>query len=395
MGIGEDGVDGLGPPARDLVAHADVVFGGQRHLDLAKPLLRGIARPWPSPFDGAVAQVLAERGRRVCVLASGDPFQHGIGALLGRHVPADEMTVAPSPSAYSLAAARLAWDLARVGLVSVHGRPIENLLRHLQPGRRLLVLTSDAAGPGRIAERLTSTGFGSSRMVVLEALGGPQERIRHAVAERFALDGVHPLNVVGIEVSADDSARVLPLTPGLPDAWFEHDGQITKREHRALALAALAPRPGELLWDVGSGSGSIAIEWSLADASLRAVAVERRRDRAERIRYNANRLGACPVRVLEGTAPDALQGLPTPDAVFVGGGASDPALLGAVQAALRGGGRLVVHGVTLETEAELVRQYAGLGGELIRVDVSRAQELGSFRAWSPARPVVQWRWCKP
>ena len=394
VGIGEDGVEGLSAAARALIDAAEIVFGGRRHLALAAPLIRGAARPWPSPFDGAAGEVLAHRGRQVCVLASGDPFQYGVGAVLAQKIAAREMTVLPAPSAFSLAAARLGWSLPETVLLSLHGRALDLLRPHLQPGARVLVLTSAGDGPPALAKLLADTGFGGSRLTVLEALGGPRERIRAATAAAYDLGTVDALNTVAIEVEAAPGARVLARTAGLADDLFEHDGQITKREIRAVTLSALAPRRGELLWDIGAGSGSIAIEWLLADPAMRAIAIERRADRAARIARNAAACGVPGLEIVEGAAPEALATLPTPDAVFVGGGASDAGVLDAAARALRAGGRLVASAVTLETEPLLIARHAALGGELIRIAISRAEPLGGMSALRPALPVTQWIWTK-
>jgi precorrin-6Y C5,15-methyltransferase (decarboxylating) len=395
VGIGEDGVEGLSALARGLVSGAEIVFGGKRHLGLAGPLIRGAVRPWPSPFDSAVAEVLAQRGRRVCVLASGDPYHYGIGALLARHVAPAEIMVVPAPSAFSLAAARLGWPLADCALVSLHGRELDRVRPHLQPGARVLALTSDGDGPAALAGLLRTIGFGTSRLTVLEALGGPRERIRATTAADFSLGDIAALNTVAIEVVALDGARIIARAPGLPDAMFEHDGQITKPEVRAVTLSSLAPRRGELLWDVGAGAGSVAIEWMLADTSLRAIAIEAQAERAARIRRNAASFGVPGIEIVQGAAPGALTGLPAPDAIFVGGGASDAGVLDAVVAALRRGGRLVVNAVTLQTEALLLARHAGLGGELLRIAIARAEPVGSMTAFRPALPVTQWHWVKP
>jgi len=396
VGIGEDGVEGLSATARALIGHAEIVFGGRRHLALAAPLIRGAARPWPSPFDGATAEVLAQRGRQVCVLASGDPFHYGIGAVLARAIDAAEMNVVPAPSAFSLAAARLGWPLPATVLLSLHGRALDLIRPHLQPGAHIVALTADGDAPAALARLLTDIGFGGSLLTVLEALGGPRERIRTAIAAAYDLDAVDPLNVAAIEVAAAPGARVLGRSAGLADDLFEHDGQITKREIRAVTLASLAPQRGELLWDIGAGSGSVAIEWLLADpAFMRAIAVESRPDRAARIARNAATFGVPGLEVVEGAAPDALSGLATPDAIFIGGGASDTGVLDAATRALRPGGRLVVNAVTLETEAVLLARHAAFGGELIRIAVSRAGAVGTMTAWRPALPVTQWIWTKP
>ena len=395
VGIGEDGVDGLSLIARDLVAHADIVFGGARHLALAAPLIKGEAKPWPSPFARAVDEVLAMRHRQVCVLASGDPFFYGIGSLLASQVPPVETLVVPAPSAFSLAAARLGWPLPETVLVSLHGRGLDRIRPHLHPGARILALTSDSEGPAALASLLTDSGFGPSRLTVLESLGGARERMRAAAAARFDLTGIAELNTVAVEVEAEEGARVIAFTPGLPDALFEHDGQITKREIRAVTLSSLAPRRGELLWDIGAGSGSVAIEWLLADPSMRAIAVETRSDRAARIGRNAAAFGVPGLQVIEGRAPEALSGLPQPDAVFIGGGASESRVIEAAIRSLRPGGRLVVNAVTLETEAELVARHAAHDGELTRIAVSRAEPVGGKTGWRPALPVTQWLWVKP
>jgi precorrin-6B C5,15-methyltransferase / cobalt-precorrin-6B C5,C15-methyltransferase len=394
VGIGEDGIDGLNPAARTLIARAEIVFGGKRHLSLATPLIRGAVRAWPSPFEQAVAEVLAHRDRQVCVLASGDPFLYGVGSVLARHVDAREMVVMPASSAFSLAAGRLGWALQDTLLVSLHGRPLDLARPHLQPGARLLALMPDADGPEALARLLTQIGFGASRLTVLEALGGPKERMRTTTAKTFDLGNINPLNMVAIEMVAALDARVITRTAGRPDELFEHDGQITKREIRAVTLSSLGPRWGELLWDVGAGSGSIAIEWMLADTSLRAIAVETRADRAARIQRNASALGVPGLRVAEGRAPGVLLDLPSPDAVFVGGGASCAGVLDAVVKALRPGGRLVVNAVTLETESLLIERHASMGGDLTRIAVSRAAPIGERTSWRSAMPVTQWVWTK-
>jgi precorrin-6B C5,15-methyltransferase / cobalt-precorrin-6B C5,C15-methyltransferase len=395
VGIGEDGVEGLSATARALIGNAEIVFGGRRHLALAAPLIRGAARPWPSPFDGAADEVLAQRGRPICVLATGDPFHYGIGVVLARTIAATEMNVVPAPSAFSLAAARLGWALPQTVLLSVHGRMLDLVRPHLQPGARILALTSDDDGPGALAKLLAETGFGASQFTVLEALGGPRERIRGTRAAAFDLSAIDPLNTVAIEVDAAPDARVLARAAGLADSLFEHDGQITKREIRAVTLSSLAPRRGERLWDIGAGAGSVAIEWMLADPAMRAIAVEQRADRAARIARNAAAFGVPGLDIVEGAAPAALSGLAEPDAIFVGGGASDSGALDAATRALRPGGRLVVNAVTLETEALLIARHAAFGGELLRIAISRADAVGTMTAWRPAMPVTQWVWTKP
>jgi precorrin-6B C5,15-methyltransferase / cobalt-precorrin-6B C5,C15-methyltransferase len=399
VGIGEDGIAGLRDGARERIAAAAVVFGGQRHLALAAPMIRGVARPWSVPFDTTMSEVLSLRGHAVCVLASGDPLLHGAGSLLAGAVALEETTVLPAPSAFSLAASRLLWPLPDVTLLSLCGRSLDHIRPFLHPGARILALTAGSAAAAELAHLLTASGFGRSRLTVLEYLGGPQERVRMARADAFDLMGIGSLNTVAIEVVADPGARLLTRTPGLPDSLFEHDGQISRREIRALTLSALAPLRGERLWDVGAGSASVAIEWLLADASLEAIAIEQRPDRAERCLRNASACGVPHLRVVTGTAPAALAGLATPDAIFIGGGAQTSDLIQTVQAALRPRGRLVVNAVSLASESLLIETQARCGGSLTRLAIAHANPIGGpegrMLGWRPAMPITQWAWVKP
>lgn len=395
VGIGEDGIDGLGEAAKIAIANADYVFGGARHLELAGPIIMGSPRPWLSPFSSSIDAIVALRGRSVCVLASGDPFHHGVGATLARTIDASQMRVYPHPSSFSLAAARLGWALQDVVSLSLHGRPIDLIRPYLHAGARILALTSDQHGPGQLAQLLTEAGFGISLITVLEALGGAHEAVRSHVAMNFVPADISPLNICAISVVALPGARVLPLTPGIDDALFQHDGQITKREIRALTLSALAPRRGEILWDIGAGSGSVAIEWMLADPSLAAIAIEADAERATRIAHNMIACGVPDLRIIVDKAPGALAGLEAPHAIFVGGGGSDAGVLDAAIAALRPGGRLVANAVTLELEALLLARHAEVGGSLTRLSVERADAVGSMTAWRPAMPILQWAWTKP
>lgn len=380
VGIGADGWAGLTERARAEIAAGDVVFGGSRQLDLV-PL--DVAKvPWPSPLLPALDGLFAEHsGQRIVVLASGDPLLSGIGTTLLKRF--DDVRIVPGVSSVTLARARLGWPAEETEVVSVVGRNVHRVARALAPGARLLVLSSDAGSPARIAELLTARGFGDSRLVVLEQLGGPRERRVEGLARSWSHD-VDPLNIVAIECAGGPA---LPTLPGLPDDAFEHDGQLSKRDVRALALARLGPLPGELLWDVGAGAGSVAIEWCRAHPLNRAIAVERDPGRAARIARNAERLGVPDLRVVTGAAPEALLALPRPDAVFLGGG------LGAWRPcweALAPGGRLVAHAVTLESERTLSLAYAQHGGELTRIALDHAAPLGSFTGWTPARTVTQW-----
>ncbi len=378
-----------------MIGKAEIVFGGARHLELADAAIRGERQVWLSPFERSVEAVLAARGRPVVVLASGDPFFYGVGVTLSRRIARAEMRVFPAPSAFSLAASRLGWALQDTVCLSLHGRPVDLIRPHLHSGSRILALTSDSDGPAALAALLAESGFGGSTLTVLEALGGARERVSSHRADRFALVNADMLNVCAVEVAAGADARVLALTPGLDDGLFEHDGQITKREVRALTLSALAPKRGELLWDIGAGSGSIGIEWMLADPSLRATAIEGHPERAARIRRNAQNFGVPGLSVVDGVAPGALAGLAAPDAVFIGGGGSEAGVMEAALAGLKPGGRLVANAVTTEMEAVLLAHHARLGGSLIRVDIARASPVGTMTGWRPAMPVTQWCWVKP
>jgi precorrin-6Y C5,15-methyltransferase (decarboxylating) len=394
VGIGEDGRAGLTAAAAAAIDGAALVVGGERHLALAAP----IAVPtlaWPNPLHAAFPAIVAQRGRPVCVLATGDPFHHGVGVQLARLVASEEMRVFPQPSAFALACARLGWAQQDCALVSLHGRALERIIPYLQPGARVLALSWDGSTPEKVAALLAGRGMGGSRLTVLEAMGGPRERVRRAPAAAFDLAGIDPLNTLAVEVVVDPGAEALPLVPGLPDGLFESDGQLTKSEVRAVTLAALAPRRGELLWDVGAGSGSVGIEWALTHPDNRVLAIEARAERAGRIGRNAAQLGVTQLTVIGGEAPAAFAGLPSPDAVFIGGGIGNPGLFEAAWDALRPGGRLVANVVSLEGEARLAGLFQRHGGEMRRIQVSRLDAVGSMHGWRPAMAVTQWRVAKP
>lgn len=395
IGIGEDGIDGLTPLARQLVAGAALVVGGARHLELARALITGERLAWPSPLNLAFGDIAARRGQAVVVLASGDPFNYGVGKQLMERFAADEMLCVPQPSAFSLAAARLGWALQDVAQISLHGRALEGIIRHLSPGARIIALCWDGTTPGRLAALLHARGMGRSRLTVLEAMGGAQQRVRQAMAQDFALTGISPLTTIAVEVVADSGALIIPLAAGLPDDVFEHDGQLTKRDIRAVTLSALAPQPGELLWDIGLGAGSIAIEWLLRHPSLRAIGIEARQDRADRAARNAMALGASDLKIVLGAAPAALSDLEAPDAVFIGGGLSQDGVFDAAWSRLRSGGRLVANVVSLEGEARLTELFRKHGGELIRLAIAHAKPVGNMHGFKPAMPVTQWRVIKP
>jgi len=388
VGVGADGWDGLSSAARSAVQAADVLMGSARQLALV-PTVDAERVKWPSPLSEALPGLLSEHaGRQICVLASGDPMFHGIGTTMTRLLGADTVRVIPHPSSVSLACARLGWPQDQVQVVSLVGHPVERVHPHVQPGRRLLILSWGAHTPTEVAALLVARGYGSSELTVLEQLGGPSERVRTAAASEWSYD-VDALNVIGVVCRAGADATLLSTAPGLPDAAYESDGQLTKREVRAVTLSRLAPVPGQLLWDVGGGAGSIAIEWSRHHSTCRAIAIERDQDRAKRLDRNVANLGAAVTTVV-GAAPAALDGLETPDAIFIGGGATVPGMVDACWNALRPGGRLVLNGVTLETEALIAKWYGELGGDLVRLDVQRASAVGTMTGWRPAMPVTIW-----
>ena len=386
VGIGEDGFKGLGKNARRALLSASRIFGSPRQLELLPLCIVGERRQWPSPFS--LDSLLALRGEPVCVLASGDPMFFGVGASLTRQLSTDEMLILPAPSSCSLAAARMGWALQDVVTLSVVARPVAALNAHLFNGTRLLVLSNDGQSPGAIAALLRERGFGPSRLSVLEHLGGDAERRINAVANDWNNPVIADLNLVAIECFAAADAPRLSRLAGLPDSAFKHDGQLTKRDVRAITLARLAPVPGELLWDVGAGSGSIGIEWMRAHPSCRALAVEADAGRQLLIEHNRDALGVPGLQLIRGSAPQALDGLERPDAIFIGGGVTREGVLDACWAALKPGGRLVANAVTLQSETTLMAWREQHGGELTRIHIAQAQPLGDFDTWRQALPIT-------
>ena len=386
VGIGEEGFKGLGKTARHALLSASRIIGGQRQLDLLPACIRGERQLWPSPFS--LAPVLASRGEPVCVLASGDPMFFGVGASLARQIPADEMLILPAPSSCSLAAARMGWALQDTLTLSVVARPVAALNAHWGSGVRLLVLSNDGQSPAAIAAQLRERGFGPSRLAVLEHLGGADERRIDGVADDWNDPLIADLNLIAIDcIAAPDTARLSRLA-GLPDSAFQHDGQLTKRDVRAITLARLAPTPGELLWDVGAGSGSIGIEWMRTHPSCRALAIEADEGRQRLIEHNRDALGVPGLQLIRGSAPQALQGLERPDAMFIGGGVTREGVLDACWTALKPGGRLIANAVTLQSEMTLMGWRELHGGELTRIHIAQAQPLGDFDTWRQALPIT-------
>ncbi|CAN1208973.1 precorrin-6y C5,15-methyltransferase (decarboxylating) subunit CbiE [Tumidithrix helvetica PCC 7403] len=399
VGIGEDGLEGISAIGRSLIDSAEILVGGTRHLAMlpSNDVREQIA--WASPLDLTIERILSLRGKAICVLASGDPMCHGVGVTLSRHIPITEITIVPSPSAFSLACARLGWSLSDIETFSLTHRPVSILASALYPHARILVLSADKTTPARVAEFLTQAGFGQSQIAVLERMGGTQERWMEGLAnEKTAMwrtTEVSDLNTIAIACIPDPDTALISKPPaiktsGLPDAAYHHDGQLTKREVRAITLSSLAPIPGELLWDVGAGCGSIAIEWMRSHPRCRAIAIERNTTRRQYIADNASALGISGLKIVAGDAPAALDGLPQPDVIFIGGGATVAGLFETCWDALHVGGRLVVNAVTLESEQKVLQWHHQHGGELIRIGIQRTEAIGSFLSWKPSAPITQW-----
>ncbi|MBM3481948.1 MAG: precorrin-6y C5,15-methyltransferase (decarboxylating) subunit CbiE [Alphaproteobacteria bacterium] len=391
LGIGEEGVEALSPASRALITNAELLVGGARHLGLASTLPSTAIRiPWRTPLADTFPEIERWRGQRVVVLATGDPLCYGIGNKLLRHFALPELRLIPAPSAFSLAGARLGWDSADVDRITLHGRPLEGLRRHLAPNAKLIVLAADGSTPAAAAKLLVGAGYGESRISVFEHMGGPAERRVDGTASTWSEARTADLNTLAIHCVAGPRAKRYRGAPGLPDRAFETDGLLTKREVRAVTISLLAPHPGALLWDVGAGSGSVAIEWLLQEPRAEAIAIEREAERVALIARNAEALGTPELEIEQGEAPEVFDGLPDPDAIFIGGGLSEPSLIETCYERLKPGGRLVANAVTLEGEATLVRARQRFGGTLTRIDIARAEPLGPFAAWRPHLPVTQY-----
>ncbi|MGB5556945.1 MAG: precorrin-6y C5,15-methyltransferase (decarboxylating) subunit CbiE [Paracoccaceae bacterium] len=387
VGIGEDGFDGLTPATRAVVEAAEVIIGGDRHHRLSESVVAE-RLAWPHPFDALIEVLRGLKGRRVVVLATGDPLWFSVGAKIGRSIPPAEISYHPQLSAFQLAAARMGWSMADLETLTVHGRPVEQMIAFIQPAARLLILTTGAETPAQIARFLTERGFGRSPMTVLAAMGGADEARIDGLAESW--DHLVPaFNTLAVECVAAPNAALMPRVPGLADDLFQHDGTMTKQEVRAATLAKLMPMRGALLWDIGTGCGSVAVEWMRAARYARAIGIEPRADRRAMAAANALALGTPKLELIEGEAPAALAGLEAPDAVFVGGGLSQD-VFEAAWAALKPLGRLVANAVTLESEAVLIGLHAAHGGDLVKLAVNRAEPVGPYRGWRPLMPVTQW-----
>lgn len=390
VGLGEGGWAELPALGRSLIEGAELIVGGERHLAMLPDHIRGERAGWATPLRLTVEEILRRRGHPVAVLATGDPMHYGVGVTLARAVPMAELLILPTASAFSLAAARLGWPIAECECLTLHGRPIERLAGFVVRGARLLLLSHDGSTPAKVAAELKRLGWGPSRLVVLEHLGGPRETIREATAENWSEGRTADLNTLAVECRPAPGSVSHPRSPGLPDEVFSNDGQITKREVRAATLAALAPVARERLWDVGAGCGSVSIEWLRAGHGMSAVAIESDANRRAMIAENAAALGVPEIEIVAGRAPEALAGLPAPDAVFIGGGLSGTGLIERCWQALSPGGRIVANAVTLDGEATLIRWRSELGGSLTRIAVSRAEPVGAHLGWRPLMPVTQW-----
>ncbi len=387
VGIGEDGMDGLVPATRAVVEAADVIIGGDRHHELSvNPKAQRLA--WPSPFDALIGDLKALKGQRVVVLATGDPLWFSVGARIGREIDPTQITYHPQLSAFQLAAARMGWSMADVETLTVHGRPVEQMIAFIQPDQRLLILTTGAETPAQIAGFLTDRGFGGSRMTVLAAMGGDREQRFDGTAADWNHE-VPAFNTLAVDCVADPDAALLPRVPGLPDDLFQSDGTMTKREVRAVTMSKLMPMRGALLWDIGTGCGSVAIEWMRAARYAQAIGLEPRADRRAMAADNALALGVPRLTLIDGSAPEGLADLPAPDAVFIGGGLSAE-VFEVVWSSLKPLGRLVANAVTLESEAALIDLQKQHGGDLAKISVHRADDVGPYRGWRPFMPVTQW-----
>ena len=387
VGIGEDGMDGLNPLTRSVVESAEVIIGGDRHHEFSG--ISGVERiAWPSPFDPLIERIRSLRGRRVVVLVTGDPLWYSAGARIGRAIDSSEVTFHPHVSAFQLASVRMGWSMADVETLTVHGRPVEQMIAFIQPGQCLLILTTGSETPSKIAAFLAERGFGRSQMTVLAEMGGQREQRFEGQASDW--DHVVPdFNTLAVECVAASDAALLPRVPGLADDMFSNDGTMTKSEVRAVTLARLMPMRGALLWDIGCGCGSVAIEWMRAARHSRAIGIEPRADRRLLAARNALALGTPGLQLVDGTAPAALDGLEKPDAIFIGGGLT-PEIVSSCLETLRPLGRLVCNAVTLETEARLNRVHREYGGDLVRIQVSRARPVGRRHGWNPHMAVTQW-----
>jgi len=394
VGIGEDGFEGLGSRAREALHLAEVVVGSERTLAML-PALKAQQLPWPQPFSEVVGQLTPLRDTPTVILATGDPMNFGVARKILTFIPWQEVVVIPNLSAFSMAAARMGWSIPDCDCFSIHGRPAANVEAFIQPDAKLLVLTEDETSVAEVCRRLVARGFGTSEIAVLENLGGSREALTTFCANAMPSRAWSTLNTLAVHCIAGPAAKILSRVAGLPDDAFQHDGKITKREVRAATLAALAPAPDQLLWDIGAGSGSIGIEWMRSTRGSEAIAIEQDAEQRAMIAANADRLGTPRLKIVAGAAPEALAELPTPDAVFIGGGIGSPGTFEVAWERLRSGGNMVANVVTVEGEMHLYDLQDRHGGELVRLDISALTRIGALRALRPRMSVLQWRARKP
>ncbi len=391
IGIGEDGLAGLSPIAVSFLNKAKIIFGGERHLSMLPPDNNCEKIPWKSPFPTSITEIISRRGQAVCILASGDPLCYGVGTNILKDINISEVTIIPAPSAFSLACSRLGWSLTEVETLSLCGRPLSLVQCYIYPGAKLLILSEGKHTPANVAEILTSRGYGNSQITVLEKMGNINENIITDIATNWQEKNIAALNTIAVECIADKGIVGLSRFPGLPDSAFHHDGQLTKREVRAVTLSSLAPLPGELLWDVGAGCGSISIEWLRSDRRCRAIAIEQNASRINYIADNAAALGTPNLQIIAGKSTEVIENLPPPNAIFIGGGVTEPKILENCWNTLLPGGRMVVNVVTLEGELILYQWYEKVGGNFTRIAIQRAEPIGSrFLGWKAMSPVTQW-----
>jgi precorrin-6Y C5,15-methyltransferase (decarboxylating) len=392
IGIGEDGIEGLSKIALSVLNQAQIIVGGERHLAMLSPEDPREKIPWKSPFKNSIQEIINRRGqgKSICILASGDPMFYGVGATITKQIPIAEITIIPSSSAFSLACSRLGWNFTEIETLSLCGRPISLLQSYIYPGAKLLILSEGKNTPEIVAETLTKQGYRNSKITVLERMGGENERILTGIADNWNYQEIAPLNTIAVECIADSGIIGLSRFPGLPDSAFHHDGQLTKREVRAVTLSTLAPLPGELLWDIGAGCGSISIEWMRSNVRCRGIAIEKNNNRLKYIADNAAALGTPNLQIIAGTSTEIIPELPTPDAIFIGGGVTAPGLFDQCWNALKIGGRIVANVVTLEGEKTLYEWYEKVGGSFTRISIQRAEPIGKFLGWKGMSQVTQW-----
>lgn len=392
IGISENGIDIIPSIAKKKIQQASFVIGGKRHIDLATPLIQGQKEIWTNPINLSLEKISQHKPKSVVILASGDPFWYGIGPLATHSLERDEWESFPAISSYTLACNKLGWHGQNIQTVSLCGRPLETLRPALTPYRQLFILSANEQTPHLVQKKFKEWQITYKNFYILEALGGPNENMRHFTQNDYLPNDIHPLNIIAVEL---DNFTPLPFTHGREDHWFENDGQLTKQTIRSSSLSALQPYPGALLWDIGTGSGSIAIEWMLTHPTCKAIAIEPRSDRAHRAKENAIRLGVPALQIIEGKAPEALQNLPRPDAIFIGGGLTSPTLLETVWNALRPLGRLIINSVTTEGDGLLFKAQQEWGGQITRLSVEHYEALGKYHGFKPTRAITQYVVQKP